>query len=369
MNNGIDKLHATEITARQETLFAVGFAIHQRIGCNITPRDILDEQLFKEAYDLYVKSDKIWLHTYELAEDKSHWVDSVVASVNKLRKHPYLRSGKFTIFRGMDIMEKIYKKKGDLIKKDDNIPKINNDKWNPGDVWLLRKGSINKIPKFKSLDEYNLWIKYNLIAGRLVSVSLKQSSNPRVFYISKNANIKIYTFGGVKSQESPFNTGITLLLNGKHGISNKTLGIRSFDINYGDFGSPITSELDIRGSEARHGKSSLSDIIITYNIPMTKPAAIQKNKETENVKYIGELYNKLFSPNIAYKKLLTDWDNRKNKGKEIKNYTGFFKSIIHSLEFGIYLKNKPDIADEIVMKLVRDASSQGYWSSDFLKIM
>jgi len=197
---------------------------------------------------------------------------------------------------------------------------------------------------------------------------LKKSHYPRIFYISKNANIKVYTFGGIKPQDSPFNTGITIILEGKHGTSDKSIGVRSFGINSGKYGSPITSELDIRGSEARHGKTSLSDIIESYDIPLTNPDIIDRNSIDKNVEYIGILYGKLFNK-ITHKKVLEYWNIRERKDDEIKNYTGLFKSIIHSLEFGLYLKSKKESANEIVMKLVRDASSQGYWSSDFLKIM
>jgi hypothetical protein len=214
-----------------------------------------------------------------------------------------------------------------------------------------------------------LWIRQNLIEGRLVSVSLKKSFFPRIFYISKSANVKLYTFGGVKSQESPFNTGITTLLDGKHGISNKTIGIRSFGVNSGKYGSNITSELDIKGSEARHGKTSLTDIISSYNIPQTKPEVIDKIGTDRNIENIRVLYNKLFNKSISFKKALELWDVREKKGEPIKNLTGLFRSIINSMEFGLFLKENKQMADEIVMKLVRDASSQGYWSSDFLKIM
>lgn len=402
MNNGVVKLSATETTARQETLYAVGFAIYQNGkrksfgGGDITKEDMLDIGLFEQSYNNDVIADRTWEQVYDFAEhDKGMWVDSVVSGINKLRKHQYLRTGKFYIFRGKSIMNSVYLEKKRLIDIDESLPKINDDKWNPGDIWFLRK-DISKseiIKQFKTLEEYNFWIRKSLINRSLIGVSLKKSSYPRVFHISKQANIKIYEFGGIKPQESPFNNGITILLKGKHGASNKSIGIRSPKVNDIPNGSKITSELDIKGTISRHGKISLSDVIISYSIPQMSVDDIKKLKpvnkskkeseeeyeersKKEKIKKVLELHKLLFNKDFTYGSSTVNefWRkklNPSNPDHKIKNFLGYFRSVINSLQVGIYLTSGEGRkhADEIVMRIVRDASSQGYWSSDFLKIM
>lgn len=376
MNNGINKLSATETTARQETLYAVAFAIYQELKPDIKREDILNEKRFKEAYNTYVKSDRTSNQVYDFAiNDRDGWVDSVVAGINKLGKHRALRTGKFDIFRGEDKMKEVYLEKNRLIDIDDGIPKINDDKWNPGDIWFVNRSFTKNISgAFKTLEEYNLWIREGLMSGRVVGVSLKKSFYPRVLYISNHANIKIYTYYGPKPQESPFNNGITLILSEKHGISNKSIGIRSPSINNMPNGSAITSELDIQGSAARHGKISLADIIKSYNIPQMSISSIISMGFDKQMETVLKLHNDLFGKSFSKEQIKILWEkklNPSNSNHKIKNFNGYFRSVINSLEVGIYLKSKEGkkFADEIVMRLVRDASSQGKWSSDFLKIM
>ena len=60
-----------------------------------------------------------------------------------------------------------------------------------------------------------------------------------------------------------------------------------------------------------------------------------------------------------------DWLKRSRK---IDNLTGYYRSIINSLQFGVYLKQNSGKADDILTSLVIGASSKGGNSSDFIKV-
>lgn len=344
----------SDTTAHQETLFAVGFAIRQMRG-GINREMILDDVLFSEAFNRYVNVGRYpsMESVYSFAHTYPSWVESVVMGCNALAKVPLIK-GRFDIYRGSGVMQDVYDMKKRLLIKE-NIT-IHDDKWNPSDIWLSK---IKKIPSFNNIEEFNGFIRKNLMSGELIGVSLKKSSNPRVYHIKQGDEIKEYKFTGIRKPRSPFNTGITIQLSDP----NTTINVRSFSIRDKD---SITTEIQIKGSEARHGKADPKKIFDEYKIPQTSQQKIGKMNEEGLASMVIGLWK-----NIGYgytpKESLAHIEKKRREG--YTDFVGYFSSIINSLEFGVYLTKNKSHADKIVSRLVREASSRSDISSDFLKIM
>ena len=75
-----------------------------------------------------------------------------------------------------------------------------------------------------------------------------------------------------RKPKTPFNTGITILTNNP----KITLNIRSFMISTT---SSVTSELQIKQSKARHGKTSLTKYVKKYNIPWSSVSELKKHSD------------------------------------------------------------------------------------------
>lgn len=357
MNNGINKLSATARTALQETLFAVGFAIGQVKGFPIDRELLLDHHTFINSFNAYVRSNKNPEAVYDFAMDENEWVSSVVAGVNVLKRYRVLQNGKFRIFRGVEIMEEVYERKNQMFKKDLDLKNLANDKWNPGDIWLARMRSI---PQFDSIYEYNNFISVELNNGNLIGVSLKKAYNPQIYYVKKDTDPMLYEYDRVAKPQSPFNTGITI----KTTDGKTSINIRSFRTSTN---SNVRAELQVRGSQARHGKASLTNTIQKHGIPQTPKNKIE-NTDLEVLKSMVQKGWKKLGYSYTDKDIDEFWKAKIRKG-EVDSMTGFFMSIINSLEIGCYLEANKTKADDIITDIIREASSKSELSSEFLKIM
>jgi len=196
--------------------------------------------------------------------------------------------------------------------------------------------------------------------GSIVGISLKKSKgNPKVSYIDQGSDKPSLKYKGIRKPRSPFNTGITVLTSDP----KISLNIRSFrTANV----SSITSELNIKGSSARHGKKSLSQYVKKYGIPQMSVKEIKRH--IDDPEYLIDMVISLwrdcgytFSDSVIRK----EWDIR---SKKIDNMVGYFRSIINSLQIGAYMEQNKGHANDILSYIYLEASSMGDYSSDFIKV-
>jgi hypothetical protein len=84
-----------------------------------------------------------------------------------------LINNKMTFHRNDRVMNDIYKVK-DVAVKNSNLTKIENDKWNPGDIWATTDKSIaSKLPN-KSIQELNIKLIELFDSRKLMGISLKK---------------------------------------------------------------------------------------------------------------------------------------------------------------------------------------------------
>lgn len=341
-------------TVLQESLHCVALGIIQMKG-KLTVEMLLDGKIFDEAFKKYCKVDVSDKTLYDFAVDNQKtWVPAIINNAIALKKSKYLKKN-YTYYRSVGVMKNVYDTFKALSSKDGI--KLQDDKWNPGDIWA---STLNNIPSFESLGDYNYWISQQLKKGTLIGISLKKSKgNPKVFYINQSGDKKSIKFKQIKKPKSIFNTGITI----ETSDSKVSLNVRSFRTSKK---AAVTSELQIKGTGARHGKKAISGFVKQNNIPQLTVQQIVKQQDP--VDYINNLIVTLWKDaghTFSDEQKQSDWLKRETK---IDNLTGFYRSIINSLEFGVWMKQNGKLSDDILNKLFQEASSMSDNSSDFIKV-
>lgn len=347
---------ATSTTALQETLFAVGLAMYQQNG-DITKAMLMDGEIFDRA-SKKVESDVALNNVFEFGKENPIWIDSVISSVKGLKKSKYSPRNNSIIYRGRSIMSQVYQNAAILLHKEG--VKMNPDKWNPGDVWT---STLNSIPSFDNIYELNNFISDKIKTGELVPISLKKTTNAKVSYIDQSVDVPFPDYRGIKKPTTPFNIGIII----KTSDNKIDIDLRSFSQLTT---SPVTTELLISGSSARHGKATPLPLIKKYNIPQTSLSSIRKSAGDievmkDNIIRMWVDIGYRFNSNQIEKM----WAERFKDKYFVKNPAGYWRSIINALEIGIFLEKNKSVANDFVKDTVRRAFSVSATSSDFIKIM
>ena len=103
----------------------------------------------------------------------SAWHISAYVSGQALYKKGYV-SNSHIFHRGSKTMDAIYAMKK-IAFKNDKSPALNNDKWNPGDIWAVKKGvTPTSVLDSSSVAALNASIKDAFLKRTIVGISLKQ---------------------------------------------------------------------------------------------------------------------------------------------------------------------------------------------------
>jgi hypothetical protein len=131
-----------------------------------------------------------------------NWFNSVVKTANQIFVDvPEAKTGnKFKFYRGGKFVDSIYNE-WRRMKKDSGLS--GDDKWNPADIWMARKGFTLKT-KWPTLRDYNRYMYDEFARKNLIGISLKKL-DPK-----GSAHSKIFNAGKPLSAEF---TGIKLGLN------------------------------------------------------------------------------------------------------------------------------------------------------------
>lgn len=346
---------ASQTTALQETLFAVGWAIYQMKG-KLTKEMMLDGDIFAPAYDNYVRSDVQGIDVYDLADTNTSYVNSVVSSVNALARSPHkIRKGK--IYRGRGIMDMVYKEAHRLLTKQG--VKLNADKWNPGDVWI---SDMSSLPTFQNISELNTFVSDGIKSGRLVPISLKKTRKAKVVLVSSDDPPPIADYKSIKAPRTLFNTGITILTS----RPDVSINVRSFRIS---IAASITTELIVAKSDARHGKATPSKMINKLGIYQDDKRFFDNNADDVELmkSKIIQMWSQL-GVRFGQDQIDKMWSIRERNKQYVENKAGYWRSIINSLQIAVFLDGNRAMANEFVHEIITDASSIGEYSSSFIKI-
>lgn len=107
----------------------------------------------------------------EAAADEE-WIESSVLIAQKLKSN--LRGTNYTFHKGSTLVKDIESKFKALNKTEKAFRNVN--KWNPADIWAVKKGFVPNFSQFETLGEFNNYFKEMYDAQNLVGVSLKKAS-------------------------------------------------------------------------------------------------------------------------------------------------------------------------------------------------
>lgn len=224
-------------------------------------RYIRTPKTFEKLIESSEFSDEDWQKTFvQSANDYYSWYNS-----NRNASGPYF------IHRDSSFMNSIYDKFRKLQKKEGLS--LQNDKWNPGDVWLsTSKGEAVITERHDTLRQYNEAVNQAYMSGDLMGISLKKLGGPK-------AKIKEFNIPNVQKHQAP---GIRLItLNGERGaqsfFGNAKLILETTDnrkIDFRSFSRDSSWQGEIKGKAAAGGKVShgpINNILKMLNIEQLPP--------------------------------------------------------------------------------------------------
>ena len=97
-----------------------------------------------------------------MLEAADQWHYSGYSTGKYLIKKGYVKRNHM-MHRGSAVMKQIYAKKR-MAFKNENRPALNDDKWNPGDIWAVKRGlNINNVLDASSVASLNQGLVLSLI--------------------------------------------------------------------------------------------------------------------------------------------------------------------------------------------------------------
>jgi len=282
---------ATGKTAQFESLQCIYIAAMLKEGTNKEFSHFTYETLKKysrdvfvsESFDHYMSLDGDWhMSSYLVAK-------ALIAEGYATKLH--------TIHRGDTVMNDIYKAKA-RVRKLEGKPALQDDKWNPGDIWAVKVGKNPKMlfSKVQSLDELNILIRKHFIDRTIIGISLKK--------VAKNKKVKISEYNIEDKEEDKHRfAGFTLDTAGK-GIFTSKYGFFTFDsVKKAEVRSPnVFSALnfELKGTGARGGRTGYGQLAYSAKTHLKK--ALPENSEIITKA-------KLLAGNNPSQKLVTEFFN------------------------------------------------------------
>jgi hypothetical protein len=180
-----------EVTALAESLQAYACATRQFLGkdledvSQITDRTIGDADCDRTLKQCLQGLDENWFH-------------SVIVTANQIFADvPGARTGKnFKFYRGGSLVESIY---SEWRRMKDGSGITGDDKWNPADIWMAKKG-FKLETGWPTLRDYNRYIYDEFANTNLIGISLKklgkgERAHSKIF---NNGKPLIAEFNGIK---------------------------------------------------------------------------------------------------------------------------------------------------------------------------
>lgn len=355
-------------TKLAETAQCIGIAIWQKKG-SLSENDFTKDNINRVSKYFDIGGTSI-SKVLEFLDKNPSWVRSTINTIDSLVNSGILRPRGYIAHRDSKFISSIYNEFKRLKTPAQKIVgRIDNDKWNPGDIWL---SLITNIPNFDNLAEYNQWIGKKFENRELIAVSLKKAPSP-------NPPVKIYN----KINEwVPVNVEFKRISQVKHPFSTHSMTIQTSEdkIVARSFDAPKeqTIKLEIDGKEAAGGKANLG-LVNYYLNQIIGETVIEKSEilnmtDEQRLKKMKDLYNSI---GMGFDNSLYEEGFTKKTIESIEKYgdsyiRGWWISKIQSLDLCSKLVKNREKAHEIITYLYLYASSQGlpgiFNSSMFVKV-
>jgi len=325
------------VTALGESAQAYVSAIRYALGKEISNEDITLDNL--KSIESKVDATSSAEEVFSFLQSQPSWLKSVVSSANVLASsYP----GDFEFHRGSSFVDKIEAAAKTAIKQEGSLSNIN--KWNPADIWLVSP-EVKDIDFPTDIGKLNDLIKELFNSKKLIGVSLKQTSSPKIDVYNLETDTTSYKYEGYTA--SPKSNDVYLNYDdGK--------------IQFRTFSNMSAFQGEIMGKAAKHGKISTGaiDAILSKLGSSTLPDGnsvrdLVNNPTPEFESQFKDLYNKYTG---------ADFDTFYPEADGNKKYSKYM---------GLNLLNivdNSDKKDSIINSFVNYAKSKSEVSSVFIKI-
>ena len=162
-------------------------AISFGLGREITMQDVTPTNISKYAYKYQI--DKTVKEIINELPDV--WMASSILGANKLYSKFFKVNGTFTFHKGSPLVDTI-NSLFQAFKKNEGLS-LNINKWNPADFWLVSEDfDINVLSDEKTMEGFNQQIQKQLLANKLIGISLKQMAGNATLTINNVDRTKKY---------------------------------------------------------------------------------------------------------------------------------------------------------------------------------
>ena len=272
-----------EVTALNESLQAYACATRQFLGTDLVDVSQITEKTIKDAI-----CDRTLSACLKGLND--NYYHSVIVTANAIfRDIPGAKTKGFIFHRGGAFVNKIYKTFSQW-RKESGLTQ--DDKWNPADIWMVKKGFTFK-EDWPSLQDYNLYIYNEFAKSSLIGISLKLV--PKGF-----PTPKIYNDGKpVTAKFTGFKLGMNMF-DSKDIYIQLTSENKQGEIQLRNFSSrpvPSSWQGEIKGKTAAGGKIGGGNVI---------QAALESGVPRTNIMIPNQFGSQIQKPNDqTFKKFAT----------------------------------------------------------------
>ena len=381
------KSATAETTAAQEATQAMIIALSNRLNRDLTIEDLTVENLQKVTsdYDVETPVDK----AIPFIEDKQ-WSMSLINTANELRKK---LSTKGMVIHHASPWVKSLEKVFNQANKDETGARIfsGKDKWNPSDIWAVRKG-VEVKRDINDLVELKAWIQEMFERKDVYGISLKKTP--------KNTRVKTYNFDGdvddlltttikdllVSKKNKLFSSkGAFVMFEGIIPLRD-VLEERSNELEIRSFKTNTDINAEIKGRYAAGGKigfGPMNSLLKRMGLPQLthrkvigkllnkklKDDAYEHGEKVDRVAYYKKIFNKI----IAMAKIVSP-EIAKEARRDVKEISADlrfneFAAKYQAVELVSNLKQAPEEQQrDFIQRVIQYASSRDELSSVFTKV-
>ena len=334
-------------TSIQESAQSVVNAITYNVKNGLIGEEDLNEENITKALKFCDVSSSLE-EMLDFILNQKTWVTTFIETANILYKN--YPNTNFEQHRGSSFVDKIYN--AFKVGKKEEGKSLNNDKWNPSDIWMVDK-SILSMDFPTNLKELNGTLANLLSDNLLIGVSLKK--------LGKTAKISTYNIDEEDKEGYEY-----LEYETKPSNNNTTIKYSDGKITFRTFNFATNFAGEIQGKTASHGKvgqGPINDVLSQNGLsPLIAPKDIQekiKNKDKEFYQDYFNIYNKILE-NINSEDF-NDYMREKDLNYLVSKYLSL--KLVSTIQ-----DQEKQVQDEVISDIIRYASSSTKSSSVFIKI-
>ena len=331
-------------TAIQESGQCLVNALVQKLGGDLTERDLTEENLNSVAKDIDTDIDV--KNIIDFIISSPGWSSTFVNTGKKLLSY----SGKgFEFHRGSSYVDSIYDSWRKVRKA--NGWRIQDDKWNPSDIWMVSPTAKNITLNTNSIEELNNQLVELFDEKKLIGASLKKlgpDSKLSIHNREKVTEKDDYSSATVSSESKD------AYINFKSGA---TMQLRTFSTD----GTSFQGEL--KGKTAAQGKIGGGVLAMLFKKNGLEELPTQKNAVTDSINLSQEFINNFID--IASKHGGFDITEEELKQKSTDWISSKYQAltVIKVIETG----DKASVSDALT-DVVNYAGSRSSISSVYIKV-